>query len=366
MKGILEITSKKGGYIRKRKNRYFSKKKDLFLSIKEIKTKKLKNGDYLNFVKKKNFLEIKKINGIDFNNINKRRKFKNLNPIHPNKQIFLSKGFEKNISNRIIDIITPIGKGQRGLIVASPKSGKTIMLKNIGISIEKNYPNIELIVLLIDERPEEVTEIKNSFKSEIYYSNFDESPYRHIHISELVLEKAKRSVELGKDVVILLDSITRLARSYNIISPNSGKILSGGIDSNALIRPKRFFGSARNTKFGTLTILGTVLVNTGSKMDDVIYEEFKGTGNMEIYLEKKMVHKNIFPAISIKKSGTRREEFIINRNLNKVLILKKMLLKLNSIDSIEYLIDKIKKTKNNKELLNIIRSKRDLNSRSLV
>ncbi|MGX7589200.1 transcription termination factor Rho [Candidatus Vidania fulgoroideorum] len=351
-KGIIEIM-KYVGYLRIKKNRYISCKEDIIISSKIINTYNLKNGDFIKFVFLKNKIKVLEIN--EKKKKFKRVNFKNLKSFHPKKQIFLSKN-NNEISNRIIDIVSPIGKGQRGLIVAPPKSGKTIILENIGKSIEINYPNIKLIILLIDERPEEVTEIKKKLNCEVYYSNFDESPYRHIQISELILERAKRLVEMKYDVVILLDSITRLARAYNIITPNSGRTLSGGVDINALIRPKRFFGAARNTKIGSLTIIGTVLVNTGSKMDDIIYEEFKGTGNMELHLGKDMVYEKIFPAIDIKKSGTRREDFIFSKSvLNKVRNLRIFLSKLNTLNSTKYLINKIKKTANNNELLNFIR-----------
>ncbi|WDI79457.1 transcription termination factor Rho [Candidatus Vidania fulgoroideae] len=352
-KGILEII-KNFGYLRLKKKKYISCKKDIIIKNKIIKTYKLKNGDLIKFKiynKKVEILEINKKK-----KINKRNEFINLEPIHPKEQIFLSNINNNIISNRIIDIFSPIGKGQRGLIVAPPKSGKTIILKNIGKSIKINYPKIKLIILLIDERPEEVTEIKNSLNCEIYYSNFDESPYRHIQISELVLERAKRLVEMKKDVVLLLDSITRLARAYNIVTPNSGRTLSGGIDINALIRPKRFFGAARNTKVGSLTILGTVLIETGSKMDELIYEEFKGTGNMEIHLNKNIVYEKIFPAIDIKKSGTRREELILKKNIyKKVRKLRLFLSKLNSLNSIKFLINKMKKTLSNEEFFSTVK-----------
>ncbi|WDI79311.1 transcription termination factor Rho [Candidatus Vidania fulgoroideae] len=351
-KGILEII-KNFGYIRQKNKKYISCKNDIIVRNNIIRTYKLKNGDFIKF----NFCD-KKIEILEINKkkkIFKRNEFINLIPIHPKEQIFLSNN-NSVISNRIIDIFSPIGKGQRGLIVAPPKSGKTIILKNIGKSIKINYPKIKLIILLIDERPEEVTEIKNSLNCETYYSNFDESPYRHIQISELVLERAKRLVEMKRDVVLLLDSITRLARAYNIVTPNSGRTLSGGIDINALIRPKRFFGAARNTKIGSLTILGTVLIKTGSKMDELIYEEFKGTGNMEIYLNENIVYEKVFPAIDIKKSGTRREELILKKDIyKKVRKLRIFLSKLNSLDSIKFLINKMKKTLSNKEFFNTIK-----------
>ncbi|MGX7582959.1 transcription termination factor Rho [Candidatus Vidania fulgoroideorum] len=356
-KGILEIMPNKSGFIRFKKNRYIPNKNDIFINRERIKSENLRNGDEICFIKKKKVLIISKINDINKSEYSKKRiKFRKLIPLHPNKQILLSK--EKKISNRIIDIISPIGKGQRGIVVSPPKSGKTIILKNIGLSIKKKYPNIKLMTLLVDERPEEVTDMKKSLKgTEIYYSTFDESPYRHIQISELVLERAKRLVEIKKDVVILLDSITRLARAYNSILPSCGKTLTGGIDSNSILRSKRFLGSARNTKKGgTLTIIGTSLICTGSKMDEIIYEEFKGTGNMEMHLERNIAYEKIFPAINIKSSGTRRDELLFKKKIfNKIRKLRKFLLKFNSENSIKYLINRIKRTKNNDEFFNKIK-----------
>jgi transcription termination factor Rho len=264
---------------------------------------------------------------------------------------------EENITSRVIDMIAPIGKGQRGLIVASPKSGKTVMMQNIAHAITANHPDVSLIVLLIDERPEEVTEMTRSVKGEVVASTFDEPATRHVQVAEMVLEKAKRLVEHKKDVVILLDSITRLARAYNTVIPSSGKVLTGGVDANALQKPKRFFGAARNIEEGgSLTILATALIDTGSRMDDVIYEEFKGTGNMEIHLDRKMAEKRLYPAINVNKSGTRKEELLIAKdNLQKIWVLRKLLHPMDDLEAMEFLLDKIKATKNNNDFFDSMR-----------
>ena len=279
--------------------------------------------------------------------------FENLTPLFPTEHLFMQRDIksEENLTGRIVDIIAPIGKGQRGLLVASPKSGKTVMLQHIAHSISSNFPNVYLIVLLIDERPEEVTEMKRSVRGEVVSSTFDEPASRHVQVAEMVIEKAKRLVENRKDVVILLDSITRLARAYNTVAPASGKVLTGGVDSNALHRPKRFFGAARNIEEGgSLTIIATALIDTGSRMDDVIYEEFKGTGNMEIHLDRRMAEKRIYPSINVNKSGTRREELLIKQDLlQKIWILRKLLYPMDEIEATEFLLDKLKSTKNNDE-----------------
>ena len=285
--------------------------------------------------------------------------FENLTPLFPNEALTLerdTKG-EENFTSRIIDMISPIGKGQRGLIVASPKSGKTVMMQNIAHAITSNHPDVVLIVLLIDERPEEVTDMARSVKGEVLASTFDEPATRHVQVAEMVLEKAKRLVEHKKDVVILLDSITRLARAYNTVIPSSGKVLTGGVDANALQKPKRFFGAARNVEEGgSLTILATALVETGSRMDDVIYEEFKGTGNMEIHLDRKMAEKRIYPAINVNKSGTRREELlIIPEVLQKIWVLRKLLYPMDDLEAMEFLLDKVKSTKNNDNFFDSMR-----------
>jgi transcription termination factor Rho len=278
--------------------------------------------------------------------------FDNLTPLYPNSRICLETQADE-ISTRIMDLLTPIGKGQRGLIVAPPRTGKTMLLQSIAHSVTYNHPDVILIVLLIDERPEEVTDMQRSVKGEVVSSTFDEPASRHVQVAEMVIEKAKRLVEHKRDVVILLDSITRLARAYNTIVPPSGKILSGGVDSNALQKPKRFFGAARNIEEGgSLTIIATALVDTGSRMDEVIFEEFKGTGNMEIHLDRRLVDKRVFPAIDVNRSGTRKEELLLDEyELNRVWILRKVLNPLNTVDSMELLIDKIKETKTNAEFL---------------
>jgi transcription termination factor Rho len=282
--------------------------------------------------------------------------FDNLTPLYPNQRIGLETDESNNYSVRIMDLLTPIGKGQRGLIVSPPRSGKTMLLQNIANSVAKNYKDIILIVLLIDERPEEVTDMQRSVKAEVISSTFDEPAQRHIQVAEMVIEKAKRLVEHKRDVVILLDSITRLARAYNTVVPPSGKILSGGVDSNALHRPKRFFGAARNIEEGgSLTIMATALVDTGSRMDEVIFEEFKGTGNMEIHLDRKLSDKRIFPAIDINRSGTRKEELLLSPDeLNRVWILRKLLAPLTPVDSMEFLLEKMEGTKHNPEFLSLM------------
>ncbi len=285
--------------------------------------------------------------------------FENLTPLFPTVPLVLERDIrgEENITGRVIDMIAPIGKGQRGLLVASPKSGKTVMMQHIAHAITANHPDVSLIVLLIDERPEEVTEMTRSVKGEVVASTFDEPATRHVQVAEMVLEKAKRLVEHKKDVVILLDSITRLARAYNTVVPASGKVLTGGVDANALQRPKRFFGAARNIEEGgSLTIIATALIDTGSRMDDVIYEEFKGTGNMEIHLDRRMAEKRQYPAINVNKSGTRREELLIDKDiLQKIWVLRKLLYPMDDLEAMEFLLDKIKATKNNADFFDSMR-----------
>ncbi len=285
--------------------------------------------------------------------------FENLTPLFPTIPLTLERDIrgEENITSRVIDMIAPIGKGQRGLLVASPKSGKTVMMQNIAHAITANHPDCILIVLLIDERPEEVTEMTRSVKGEVVASTFDEPATRHVQVAEMVLEKAKRLVEHKKDVVILLDSITRLARAYNTVIPSSGKVLTGGVDANALQKPKRFFGAARNIEEGgSLTIIATALVDTGSRMDDVIYEEFKGTGNMEIHLDRRMAEKRLYPAINVNKSGTRKEELLIEKDvLQKIWVLRKLLYPMDDLEAMEFLLDKIKQTKNNADFFDSMR-----------
>ena len=281
--------------------------------------------------------------------------FDNLIPVYPDER-FQIENSPQNYSARIMDLLTPIGKGQRGLIVAPPRTGKTMFLQTIANSVMNNHPDAYLIVLLIDERPEEVTDMERTVNGEVISSTFDEPPHRHVQVAEMVSEKAKRLVERKKDVIILLDSITRLGRAYNAVTPSSGRILSGGLDANALQRPKRFFGSARNIEEGgSLTIMSTALIDTGSRMDEVIFEEFKGTGNMEIYLDRFLADKRVFPAMDINKSGTRKEELLLSENvLNRVWILRKLLSSMNSIDSMEFLLDKMNGTKNNQEFLDMM------------
>jgi len=281
-----------------------------------------------------------------------RTLFDNLIPVYPTKRILLESA-PGEYSMRIMDLLTPIGKGQRGLIVSPPKSGKTVLLQKIANSITRNHPEIKLIILLIDERPEEVTDMERSVKAEVISSTFDEPAERHVQVADMVIEKAKRLVESGDDVVILLDSITRLARAHNIVVPHSGRILSGGVDSNALHKPKRFFGAARNTEDGgSLTIIATALIDTGSRMDDVIFEEFKGTGNMEIVLDRDLSDRRIFPAINVNRSGTRKEELLLKEeDLQKIYILRKILSEFTSIEAMEFLLDKMRGSKNNKDFL---------------
>jgi transcription termination factor Rho len=285
--------------------------------------------------------------------------FENLTPLHPNRTILLERDIkaEENLTGRIIDMISPIGFGQRGLIVSSPKSGKTVMMQHIAHAISANNPDAILIVLLVDERPEEVTEMQRSVRGEVVASTFDEPAVRHVQVAEMVIEKAKRLVEMGKDVIILLDSITRLARAYNTVIPSSGKVLSGGVDANALQRPKRFFGAARNIEEGgSLTIIATALIETGSRMDDLIYEEFKGTGNMEVHLERRLAERRVYPSINLNKSGTRREELLVKaENLQKIWVLRKLLADMDDIEAMNFIVDKLKSTKNNGEFFDLMR-----------
>jgi len=304
-------------------------------------------------------VKVDKINGLAPEALKNRIMFENLTPLHPNRTIHLERDIkaEENLTGRIIDMISPIGFGQRGLIVSSPKSGKTVMMQHIAHAISTNFPDAILIVLLVDERPEEVTEMQRSVRGEVVASTFDEPAVRHVQVAEMVIEKAKRLVEMGKDVIILLDSITRLARAYNTVVPSSGKVLSGGVDSNALQRPKRFFGAARNIEEGgSLTILATALIETGSRMDDLIYEEFKGTGNMEVHLERRLAERRVYPAINLNKSGTRREELLVKaENLQKIWVLRKLLADMDDIEAMNFIVDKLKSTKNNGEFFDLMR-----------
>jgi transcription termination factor Rho len=285
--------------------------------------------------------------------------FENLTPLHPDRPMLLERDIkaEENLTGRIIDMISPIGFGQRALLVASPKSGKTVMMQHIAHAISANHPDAVLIVLLVDERPEEVTEMQRSVRGEVVASTFDEPAVRHVQVAEMVIEKAKRLVEMKRDVIILLDSITRLARAYNTVVPSSGKVLSGGVDANALQRPKRFFGAARNIEEGgSLTIIATALIETGSRMDDLIYEEFKGTGNMEVHLERRLAERRVYPAINLNKSGTRREELLIKPEiLQKIWVLRKLISDMDDIEAMNFIVDKLKSTKNNAEFFELMR-----------
>ena len=359
--GVLEILNDGFGFLRSHEGSYCAGEDDIYVSPSQIRKFGLRKGDSIAGKirtpkdKERYFalIQVDTINGEEPKNTKNKILFENLTPLFPNERLILEQGSGSNedLSSRIIDLIAPIGKGQRGLIVSPPKAGKTLMLQSIAHSIKSNNPEVELIVLLIDERPEEVTEMSRTVKGEVVASTFDEHPSRHVQVANMVIEKAKRLVEHKKDVVILLDSITRLGRAYNSVQPASGKILSGGVDSNALERPKRFFGAARNLEEGgSLTILATALVETGSKMDEVIYEEFKGTGNMEIHLERKIAEKRIFPAINIRRSGTRREDLLTSEDeLQRMWVLRKILDEMEDAQSIQFLIDRLKSHKTNDE-----------------
>lgn len=361
--GVLEILPDGFGFLRSPNYNYLPGQDDIYIAPSQIKRFSLRKGDTIfgqirppkDGEKLLALLQVHSINGENLSLVKQRVFFDNLTPLYPREKINLETNKDE-ISMRIMDLVSPIGKGQRGLIVAPPRTGKTVLLQKIANSITVNHPEIILIVLLIDERPEEVTDMQRSVKGEVIASTFDEPAERHVHVSEMVIEKAKRLVEHKKDVVILLDSITRLARAYNATTPSSGRVLSGGIDSNALQRPKRFFGAARNVEEGgSLTILATALVDTGSRMDDVIFEEFKGTGNMELCLDRKLVDKRVFPSIDILKSGTRKEEFLLKEDeLNKTWVLRKVISSLNNVESMEILVDKMRSTKNNKDFLKML------------
>ena len=365
--GVLEILPDGFGFLRSPDTSYTASTDDIYISPSQVRRFNLHTGDMIEGevrIPKDGeryfaLTKLDKVNG-DLPENNKHKvMFENLTPLFPNIQMHLERDIkaDENITSRVIDIIAPIGKGQRALLVAPPKSGKTVMMQNIAHAITANHPDVILIVLLIDERPEEVTEMTRSVKGEVVASTFDEPATRHVQVAEMVLEKAKRLVEHKKDVVILLDSITRLARAYNTVIPSSGKVLTGGVDANALQRPKRFFGAARNIEEGgSLTIIATALVDTGSRMDDVIYEEFKGTGNMEIHLDRKMAEKRQYPAINVNKSGTRREELLIEKDvLQKIWVLRKLLYPMDDIEAMEFLLDKIKATKNNADFFDSMR-----------
>ncbi len=358
--GTIEILADGFGFLRSPSYNYLPGSDDIYVSPSQIRRFSLRTGDIVAGQirppkESERYFALLKVESINYEDPELARNrilFDNLTPLYPEEKINLEVDPD-NYSTRIVDLMAPIGFGQRGLIVSPPKTGKTMLLQKLANNMIKNHPDIMLFVLLIDERPEEVTDMQRSVNGEVISSTFDEPAERHVQVAEMVINKAKRLVEHKKNVVILLDSITRLARAYNSVVPSSGKLLSGGIDSNALQRPKRFFGSARNIeKGGSLTIIATALIDTGSRMDEVIFEEFKGTGNMELQLDRRIADKRVFPAIDINKSGTRKEELLLPQDtLNKVWILRKLLSPLSPIDSIEFLLDKIKGTKNNKEFL---------------
>ena len=359
--GVLEILPEGYGFLRSQDWNYLYGPDDIYVSPSQIKRFDLRTGDtVLGQVRPPKegerylaLLKVELVNGEDPEKSKHRISFDNLRPRYPEDRIMLERE-EGDVSNRILDLIAPTGKGQRGLIVSPPKAGKTILLQKIANAITENHPDCHLIVLLIDERPEEVTDMEEHVKAEVISSTFDEPADRHTQVAEMVIEKAKRLVEHDHDVIILLDSITRLARAYNVVVPHSGKILSGGVDANALHKPKRFFGSARNLEEGgSLTIIATALIETGSRMDEVIFEEFKGTGNLEIVLDRHIADKRIFPAIDINRSGTRREELLLDdKTLNRIYLLRNFLADMPSAEAIEFLIERLKRTKDNEEFLN--------------
>jgi len=365
--GVLEVLPDGFGFLRSPDTSYLASTDDIYISPSQIRRFNLHTGDsiegevrtpkegerYFALVK------VDKVNGFAPEAMKHRIMFENLTPLHPDKVMPLERDIksEENLTGRILDIFAPIGKGQRGLIVASPKSGKTVMMQHIAHAITTNFPDSVMIVMLVDERPEEVTEMQRTVRGEVVASTFDEPATRHVQVAEMVIERAKRLVEMKKDVVILLDSITRLARAYNTVVPASGKVLTGGVDANALQRPKRFFGAARNLEEGgSLTIIGTALIETSSRMDEVIYEEFKGTGNSEIHLERKLAEKRVYPAINLNKSGTRREELLIKPDLlQKVWVLRKFIHGMEEVESMEFILDKMRSTKNNAEFFDMMK-----------
>ncbi|GAB6079530.1 transcription termination factor Rho [Hydrogenophilus thermoluteolus] len=365
--GVLEILPDGFGFLRSPDTSYLASPDDIYVSPSQIRRYNLHTGDTIEGEIRtpkdsERYFALTKIDHIngDPPEVCKRKiLFENLTPLHPNEPFRLERDIrsEENLTGRVIDIIAPIGKGQRGLIVAPPKSGKTVMLQHIAHAIASNHPEAVLMVLLIDERPEEVTEMQRSVRGEVIASTFDEPATRHVQVAEMVIEKAKRLTEHKKDVVILLDSLTRLARAYNTVVPASGKVLTGGVDANALQKPKRFFGAARNIEEGgSLTIIATALIDTGSRMDDVIYEEFKGTGNMELHLDRRMAEKRVYPAINVNRSGTRREELLLDPSvLPKIWVLRKLLYGMDDLEATEFLLDKIKATKNNAEFFESMR-----------
>jgi transcription termination factor Rho len=358
--GVLEVLPDGFGFLRAPDYNYLPGPDDIYVSPSQIRKFDLQTGDTVSGQIRspkegERYFALIKVEAVNFEAPERAREklfFENLTPLYPQERLKLETSAE-NLSARVMDLMTPIGKGQRGLIVAAPRTGKTMLLQNIAQAVSANHPEVFLIVLLIDERPEEVTDMQRSVDGEVISSTFDEPAQRHVQVAEMVIEKAKRLVEHKKDVLILLDSITRLARAYNAVIPSSGKVLSGGLDSNALQKPKRFLGAARNIEEGgSLTIMATALIDTGSRMDDIIFEEFKGTGNMEIHLDRKLVDKRVFPAVDIQKSGTRKEELLLSReDLNRIWVLRKVLQPLSPVEALELLLDKMSKTKSNADFL---------------
>ncbi len=367
--GVLEILQDGFGFLRSADSSYLAGPDDIYVSPSQIRRFNLRTGDSVAGKIRppkegERYFALLKVNEINFDqpeNARNKILFENLTPLFPNDRLYMEmgNGSTEDLTGRIIDLVAPIGKGQRGLVVSPPKAGKTLMLQNIAANIARNNPECHLIVLLIDERPEEVTEMSRSVRGEVVASTFDEPPSRHVQVAEMVLEKAKRLVEHKKDVVILLDSITRLARAYNTVIPSSGKVLTGGVDAHALERPKRFFGAARNIEEGgSLTIVATALVDTGSKMDEVIFEEFKGTGNMELHLDRRISEKRVFPAMGINKSGTRREDLLTSEEeLQRMWILRKILHPMDETQAVEFLLDRMKHTKTNEEFFQSMKRK---------
>ena len=368
--GVLDILQEGYGFLRSSNDSYVSGPDDIYVSPNQIRRFNLSTGDVVTGkirAPKKGekyfaLVKVSEVNEDKPENVRNRIPFSSLTPLHPNERLKLElgNGGTEDITARVIDLVSPFGKGQRGLIVSPPKAGKTMIMQNIASSISVNYPDCELIVLLIDERPEEVTEMERTVRGEVISSTFDEPAKRHVQVAEIVIAKAKRRAEQGKNVIILLDSITRLARAYNTVAPSSGKVLTGGVDANALQRPKRFFGAARNIENGgSITIIATALIDTGSKMDEVIYQEFKGTGNMELHLERRLSEKRIFPAININASGTRREELITEeQELQKMWILRKILHPMDTVEAAEFLIERLRFTKTNDEFFDSMKQKK--------
>ncbi len=361
--GVLEILPDGFGFLRSPMYNYMPGPDDIYVSPSQIRRFGLRKGDVVSGQIRppkegERYFALLRVQQVGFDRPEQSKRlvlFDNLTPVYPDERFVMENGAD-NYSSRIIDLLTPIGKGQRGLIVAPPRTGKTMLMQMVANSIMSNHPDSYLIVLLIDERPEEVTDMERTVTGEVVSSTFDEPPQRHVQVAEMVLEKAKRLVERKMDVIILLDSVTRLGRAYNAVTPSSGRVLSGGLDANALQRPKRFFGAARNVEQGgSLSIIATALIDTGSRMDEVIFEEFKGTGNMEIYLDRFLADKRVFPAIDLNRSGTRKEELLLAPDvLNRVWILRKLLASMNSIDGMEFLLDKMRGTKSNQEFLDIM------------